>query len=141
MRARRRALGFLAHAGLFLFGAPEQRGFLEGAGGVGLGLRGRRGGFGVGGRLQRARERRHERLGDLQVRAALVLPVHEVPRGEREVAALQEVVVEPVRLLVIAMVASLSSLTRHRVAGSSCRRVRRFFCASFVTCTKNFTTR
>ena len=25
------ALGFLAHAGLFLFGAPEQRGFLEGA--------------------------------------------------------------------------------------------------------------
>ena len=96
------ALGFLAHAGLFLFGAPEQRGFLEGARGVGLRLRGRRGGFGVGGRLQRARERRHERLGDLQVRAALVLPVHEVPRGEREVAALQEVVVEPVRLLVVA---------------------------------------
>ena len=92
----------LAHARLLFGRTAEQGRFIESAGGVGLRLGRRYGGFGVGRRLERARKRVHQRLGDLQVGAALVLAVHEMPWGEREVAALQQVVVQAVRLLVVA---------------------------------------
>ena len=94
--------GGLRHGKLLLGGTAFQRNLLGRTGAVGLRLRGRRKGGGVLLLVKRLVERVDQRLGDLKVGATLVLAVDQVPRRVRKVAALQQVVVQAVRLLVFA---------------------------------------
>ena len=99
--ARRRACG---HGKLLLGGTALQRHLLTAApAAVGLRLRGRRKGGGILLRVKRlAQARRTSVSVILRFGAALVLAVDQVPRRVREVAALEQVVVQAVRLLVFA---------------------------------------
>ena len=94
--------GGLRHGKLLLGGTALQRHLLSRTGAIGLRLRGRRKGGGVLLRVKRLVERVDQRLGDLEVGATLVLAVDQVPRRVREVAALEQIVVQAVRLLVFA---------------------------------------
>ena len=127
-RAERAALASAAsrsasfpNARLFLGRTAEQRRFLDRARGVRLRLGRSRGGILVGLGRERFLQFQHQGFSDLEIGAALVFAIEQMPRGVREVAALQQVVVEPIGLGVVARTRKLLfCLTRQRVAGIRC---------------------